>query len=208
MAIGGRALRLGIAAIDKNSITSKGLPDNYVTPTIADEETFSGVDAPFFRRLPQHAGLGLAAGAACVLPVRTHPDLVHRDPPAQLFVHRLHHAALNQAIADIGLVGHHDDKEPCILQCAHCADYARQQAEITQSPRRIGLAAADPATVDNSVAIEENRPRTYHFVAFIWSLGWETRQCHTTEWNASVCGVTSAGSTVGMTMTWSPTFFV
>lgn len=41
----------------------------------------------------------------------------------------------------------------------------------------------------------------YHFVALSCRAGCETKQCQTTAWKASVCGVTSRGSTVGITIT-------
>src|SRR3989442_2622688 len=47
-----------------------------------------------------------------------------------------------------------------------------------------------------------------HFVAFSASRGWDTSKCQMTAWNASVCGVTSAASTVGITATASPRFAV
>ncbi len=36
-----------------------------------------------------------------------------------------------------------------------------------------------------------------HFVCVTFNFGCETNKCHTTAWNASLCGVTCVGFTVG-----------
>src|SRR3979409_1706965 len=51
-------------------------------------------------------------------------------------------------------------------------------------------------------------PLPHHLVEICCSFGCDTRQCQTTAWNASVCGVTREASTVGTTTTQSPTCFV
>ena len=48
----------------------------------------------------------------------------------------------------------------------------------------------------------------YHFIFLICRSGWETKQCHTTEWKDSEYGVTNFLSTVGTTTTRSPNFLV
>src|SRR5262245_10675440 len=75
----------------------------------------------------------------------------------------------------------------------------------------MGPAIADNRAVDHAVAVEEDRAAqsgAHHFVATCCRMGCETRQCHTTAWNASVCGVTRDASTVGTTTTQSPTCLV
>jgi hypothetical protein len=52
-----------------------------------------------------------------------------------------------------------------------------------------------------SAAADGEAPSCHHLVSLICSFGWETRQCQTTAWKASVCGVMRAASTVGITIT-------
>src|SRR5262249_35011085 len=80
---------------------------------------------------------------------------------------------------------------------------------------RVGFAVAHGGDVDRAVTIEKHRRGSRHRAAMPSHLascrarvGCDTRQCHTTAWNASESGVTALGSTVGITITSSPTFFV
>ena len=74
--------------------------------------------------------------------------------------------------------------------------------------RRQWLALLDVCTIDDAVTIDEHgaaADRLYHLVGARCSLGCDTRQCQTTAWNASECGVMSFSSTVGITTIGSPT---
>ena len=111
------------------------------------------------------------------------------------------------AAGDVGLIGADDDQVAGLLEPAHGVLNAGQETKLGERGRRNGFAVALEVGVDDAVAIEKDG-RPHHLVAFRCSFGCETRQCQTTAWNASACGVTRDSSTVGMTTTTSPAFFV
>ena len=121
---------------------------------------------------------------------------------------RLDVLALRLAGCDVGLIGDDDVKEAGLPQALERLGHAGEKLELGERARRVGLAVAHRARVEDAVAVEKDRAALHHFVAICCSAGCETRQCHTTAWKASVCGVTRAASTVGITITQSPTFFV
>src|SRR5216684_2892483 len=110
---------------------------------------------------------------------------------------------------DVGLVGDDDIEESRRTQRLQRLAYAGKQLQIGKRARRVRLAVAHDRLVDHAVAVEKHRAALrYHFVAVCCRAGCDTRQCQTTAWNASVCGVTRPASTVGISTTQSPTLAV
>src|SRR6266702_931521 len=124
-------------------------------------------------------------------------------------MHHLDVAALGFPHCDIGLVGDDHGKKARRAQALERFGHPRQDFQPVERSGRIRLAVAHDGGIDDAVAVEEHRAppafRRYHFVAVCCSAGCDTRQCQTTAWKASVCGVTRLASTVGTTMTQSPT---
>lgn len=120
---------------------------------------------------------------------------------------------------DIRLVGGEDQQEAGLVEGTQGFRHSWQDLQLLERRRRIPLAVLHPRPIDDTVPIKKNRPvhKRYAFAVFavpshlastICNFGCETKQCQTTDWNASVCGVTWSGSTVGITTTASPTCFV
>ena len=129
-------------------------------------------------------GLGLAAVAMVGVDVDADLDLVEWQAPAHLVMHPVEHCHGVAAGADVGLVRDHDQDEVKILETPRCLLDSRQDAEIGHAGRRHGSSVAPHVGADHPIAVEKYGA-PHHLVAFLCSLGCETRQCQTTAWNAS-----------------------
>jgi len=72
-------------------------------------------------------------------------------------VHGLDHVTSDESVADIGLVGDHDDEETGVAQPLHSHAHTREQSEFVHSPWRVGLALADLGAIEHAVTIDEHR---------------------------------------------------
>src|SRR6478672_4136483 len=195
-------LVLRVTVVDKDGAAAGAAAGVHVAPTVADEIARGEVDPVPGGGLEDHPRLGLAAGAIVGVGVEADDDIVDRQLPHDFRVHRFDRRLRRQSVGDVGLIGDDDQDEARLLKEASSLGNPRQNAEVRKVRRRYWLAVALQVGVDDAVAVEEDG--AYHLVAFFCSLGCETRQCHTTAWNASDSGVTQAGFTCGMTTTTSP----
>src|SRR6188474_800385 len=124
-------------------------------------------------------------------------------------MHCLNRFASLCATADVRLIGDDNQKKVCRLQPRATRCDIVVEFEIFGAIRRKRLTVSDHGHIKHSVAIQENGASCYfmlsHFVSPILRVGCEIHKCHTTAWNASVCGVMFAGLTVGMTIAMSAT---
>src|SRR4051794_7700511 len=95
------------------------------------------------------------------------------------------------------LVGDHDQRPAEPSQEPQSLRRPVLELHVRGAVGRFVLAAllVHPALVDHSVAIHEHRrchPTDSHFAGAAASIGCDTSRCHTTAWNASVCGVRRA----------------
>ena len=88
--------------------------------------------------------------------MRADHDSIDVNLTAQLFVHGVERVAADQAVADIGLVGHNDHDKPCGLQVGYGACNTGQKAKLGLAPRRIRFAISDFGAIEHAVAIEKN----------------------------------------------------
>src|SRR5436309_3653698 len=132
-------------------------------------------------------------------------------------MHGFHHLTPLGPLGHIRLVGRDNQQKPGISQSKESLPDTRQNFEFDQRRWRIGFAVSQHGTVQHAIPVKKNRPSSHahrfaafivvsHLVPAVCNNGCDTRQCQTTAWNASVCGVTRSGLTVGTTTTASPTF--
>src|SRR3954454_2947093 len=124
-------------------------------------------------------------------------------------MHRFNRRATLDATADIGLVCNNDQGEARSLKSRAPLSDIIVQFEILRVRRRMRLSIADDRPVDYSVAVQKYCASHYlmrsHFVSVRLRVGCEIHKCHTTAWKASVCGVTFAVLTTGITTATSAT---
>lgn len=119
-------------------------------------------------------------------------------------MHGLDDFALLLAGGHVRLVGDDDIQETRVAQALKRFGNAWEDLQFRHRVRRIRFTFSDNSPIYDPVAVEKDRALAYHLVAICCRAGWETRQCQTTAWKASVCGVTRDASTVGITTTQSP----
>src|ERR1017187_1223744 len=209
----GFALR--VMALHQNRSTTCGLADRHIAPAVADHPGTLQINPPFPRRRQQHPRLGLAAIATIRLDVITHLDIVNGEPFAQSPVHFLDRLALGQPRAHVRLIRDDDQNESRCAQAFRHVRHAGQKLKLLHPCRRHGLAVAQQGPAQHAVAVQKDGAMQTHFFAnpshlFACNItrGCDTSPCHTTAWKDSVWGVTALASTVGTTITQSPTFFV
>ena len=136
---------------------------------------------------------------------------------AQVRVHRIDLRARQPLARDIRLVGRDDQAEAVLAQALECRGRVGKDDHLLDGVGRIRLAVADIGLVQHAIAIEEHgarhalagaRSTPSHLVCFAFSAGCVTSRCQMTAWNASECGVTASGLTVGTMHTASPTLAV
>ena len=124
-------------------------------------------------------------------------------------MHRFNRLAALGAAADIRLVCNNHQEEARSLKSRAPVDDIVIEFEIRRTRRGMRLSIPDDSAVDYSVAIQKYGAPRYlmlsHFVSATLRLGCEIHKCQTTAWNASVCGVTFSGFTVGITIATSAT---
>src|SRR4030095_6248080 len=124
-------------------------------------------------------------------------------------IHRFNGFTTLGAAANIGLVGDDNQEEVRGLKPRTPIRNIFIKLEFLHVTRGIRHSVPDRDSVDYSIAIEKNCRTSYfmlsHFVSATLRAGCEIHKCHTTAWNASVCGVMFAGLTVGMTIATSAT---
>ena len=138
--------------------------------------------------------------------VQANFKIVDRHQRVNSVVHCLHRRLRRESGADVRLVGYDDEEKARVLEPLRCCCGVRKDAKFVEGGGRHRLAVTNQIGVDDAITIEEDG--LHHLVAFFCSFGCDTRQCQTTAWNASACGVTRLSSTVGITTTQSPAFLV
>jgi len=142
--------------INKNSITSNGLPGNDIPPAVAHHEALFKGYSPLPGRRPKHAGFGFAAPAIVGLAMRAHPDFIDRQQRPQSIVHRGNHLGIDQTVSDIRLIRDDYDDEARPLEFRDRGFDAGQQPEAVQAAQRVRLPVAHLATGNDSITIKEN----------------------------------------------------
>src|SRR5436305_5028394 len=124
-------------------------------------------------------------------------------------MHGFHRHATLDAAADIRLVCNDDQEKVGSLKSDASVDDIIVQLEIVQIGRWMWLSLADDRSIEYAISIQKNCSSPYfivsHFVSARLRVGCEIHRCHTTAWKASVCGVTLARLTVGITTATSAT---
>ncbi len=170
-------------------------------------------------RLQKHPRLWFVAGAIIPFNAIAGFDVVNGKGVEQFPVHGLDDFPFLLGGRDIRLVGGNDYKKSGPMKVFNGFHHTGQNLHFLECVGRIRLATANEGAVDNAISVQKDSPPCflaiaqkreipYQVVIFFCRSGCETRQCQITAWNASVCGVTWVGSTVGITTTTSPTLFV
>src|SRR5215475_10345292 len=124
-------------------------------------------------------------------------------------MHRFNRLATLDASADIRLVCNNHQEEVRSLKSRALVDDIVVEFEILRARRGMRFSIPDVHSVNYSVAIQKYCASCYlmlsHFVSATLRLGCEIHKCQITAWNASACGVTFSGFTVGITIATSAT---
>jgi len=89
------------------------------------------------------------------------------------------------AASHVRLIGDHQQQKSGTPEVLEGLRHAGQDGEVFGARGRIWLAVADDRSVDDPIAVEEDRAPTHGWVDshLVWarlSFGCETRRCHTT----------------------------
>jgi hypothetical protein len=160
--VGLRGTRLTVAPIDEYCITANRAPGHNVLGAISHQKAPTQVDGEAIGGRAEHPGAWFSTAAAGVLAVRAHLDGVDCDATSQRFVHLVHDVALDVAIADIRLIGDHDDEKARRAQAANRHRSSGQQPEILGSAGRIGLPVPHVGAIQHTVTIEEHGAAPSH----------------------------------------------
>ena len=115
----------------------------------------------------------------------------------------------------VGLVGNHEKQKARVPEPLHGGQGTGQELKIRHGARRFRFSriGIKNVGVDDAVTVQKNRPGLHqrvdsHFIWFCFKSGCVTIKCHTTAWNASVCGVMVSPLTAGISTQASATFLV
>src|SRR5947199_5577386 len=124
-------------------------------------------------------------------------------------MHRFNCRATLDPPADIRLVCNDDQEKARSLKSGAPVNDIIVQFKIVRIRRWVWLSLADDRSIEYAISIQKNCSSPYfivsHFVSARLRVGCEIHRCHTTAWKASVCGVTLARLTVGITTATSAT---
>src|SRR2546421_5277217 len=126
-------------------------------------------------------------------------------------MHRFNRRATLDAAADIRLVCNNNQEKARSLKSGAAVDDIIVQLEIVRIGRRMRPSITDDRSIEYAISIQKSCSRYFivsHFVSARLRVGCEIHRCHTTAWKASVCGVTFALLTVGITTATSATWAV
>jgi len=145
---------LGVAAFNEHRPTPGILSGADIAPTVSNHHACREVDIPVSGRFREHARIWLVAGT--LIYASANPDIVDRHGFRESGVHLVQHLWQKEAGTHVLLVGHHDNQVACRLQPPYRTGGVSQDDKVFQGPRRIGPAAAEYGSVQDTVAIEES----------------------------------------------------
>src|SRR5450631_2256511 len=201
--------RFSVGAIDEDGPASRGDASLDVAAAIADHVAAGQIDVEFGGAGQQHPWPGFSAIAAVIVVVEAHHKAIdRRDFARNQLIDAFDRFPGRRPACHVGLIRDHDQDEAAILQTLKLCAQTRINFDILDPRRRIRLALSDHRVIQHAVTIEKDRPRFHlaglavptadsHFVWLAFNFGCETSRCQTTAWNASECGVTFSGFTVG-----------
>ena len=202
-----------VAACNKDRSTTCGAGAVDIAPPVADDVTAVKIDFQLGCR-PQdqtRPRLATTAWVAKMLArVVTNLDTIKPGKSRLEFgMHCFDNFAALRATADIRLVRHHDEQKSRRLEPGAAIRHIIIKLKFFYAGWRMGKAIAEKWPVQNAIAIQKDRRSRYfvlsHFVSAILRAGCEVQRCHTTDWNASACGVTLVELTVGIMIATSAT---
>src|SRR5581483_10049619 len=186
----------------------------HVAPAVAHDGTPAEVEPAIARGIDEHPGRWLATRTAIGVVVVADTDVIEPQCGRDDAIHLLDRGAGEPAARDVGLIRHHNERVAARSQ--QIAGFLRAGNDL--EVLGVGGRPDDPVrargrAIQHAVAIEEHgaasgQRRASHVAFRAASDGCETRRCHSTAWNPSVCGVTVSARGFGTITTASPNFAV
>ena len=148
-----------ITVVDENRGATGGMSAIDVAPAVSDHETAGEVDPKLSRRAQQHAGARFAK-LGCLASPRVETDFHPVDGKqfAHPGVHLLDDAPVERTAPDIRLIRRDYQEKAGVAQEGASLFHPREQFELLDTEGGVRPAIADNCPVDDTVAVEKNRP--------------------------------------------------
>src|SRR6202171_1133257 len=205
--LGGR--RFSVRTIDEDGSATRGDACLNVAAAVAHHVAARQINVEFGGAGQQHSRPGFPAIAAVTVVVEAnHETINRRNFTRDQDIDAFDGFPGRRSACHVGLVRDHNQDEAAILQTLKLLAQPGIDFDILDPRRRVRFTLPDHRVIQHTVTIKKDRPRFHlaglavptadsHFVWLAFNFGCETSRCQTTAWNASECGVTLSGFTVG-----------